>query len=181
MYSGNNKTAIASQEQIASALLELMETKPYAEINICELCKKADISRQTFYSLFQSKDKVISYILQAHYCYTPGDVDECTQSCQRGLSKEFSLYLTERKKIVRFLVDNEITYLLHDSLHNALLSCSCFLRRLPEDRREYAADFIAGGFTGIARAYVRRGMCDSPEFLEETACMFLDSQAFSCS
>lgn len=179
MYCGKNKTALASQEQIAAALLELMGEKPYADICICELCKKAGISRQTFYTLFQSKDNVISYALQAHYCYTPGDISECTISCQRGLSKEFSLYITERRNIIRYLVDNEITYLLHDSLHTALLSCSCFLKRLPEDRREYAADFIAGGFTGIARAYVRRGMNEDPSFLEETACMFLDSKAFS--
>ena len=173
MYCGKNKTAIASQEQISSALLSLMETKPYADINICELCREAGISRQTFYTLFQSKDNVISYALQAHYCYTPGDT-ECSVSCQRGLSHEFSVYITERKKIIRSLVDNEITYLLHDSMHSSLLSCSCFLKRLPEERREYAADFIAGGFTGLARAYVRRGMTDDAAFLEETACTMLE-------
>ena len=178
MYRGKNKTAIASQEQISAALLSLMEEKPYADICICELCKAAGISRQTFYSLFQSKDNVISYALQAHYCYTPGD-SECSIPCRQGLSHEFSVYITERKKIIRFLVDNEITYLLHDSFHQSLMSCSCFLRRLPEERREYAADFIAGGFTGLARAYVRRGMCDDAAFLEKTAGAMLECSSFA--
>ena len=61
MYEGCNKTAVSSQLAIADALLSLMREKPYAKISVSELCKRAQVSRQTFYTLFESKDNVISY------------------------------------------------------------------------------------------------------------------------
>ena len=56
MYRGNNKTAITSQEMIAEACYGLLEKKSLADIRISELCQLAKVSRQTFYSLFQSKE-----------------------------------------------------------------------------------------------------------------------------
>ena len=70
MYCGSNKTALTSQKQISSAMLSLLQTKSYADISVCEICKEAQISRQTFYSLFRSKENVISYELEQNYCFT---------------------------------------------------------------------------------------------------------------
>ena len=71
MYCGSNKTAMASQRQIAEAMMRLIQEKPYAQITISELCKSAGISRQTFYTLFSSRENVVTFTLQAQYCYAP--------------------------------------------------------------------------------------------------------------
>ena len=73
LYCGTNKTALASQDQIANTLLALMKEKPYDEISVSELCRCAGISRQTFYSLYQSKENVVIRILQNYYCYMPAE------------------------------------------------------------------------------------------------------------
>ena len=52
MYNGNNPTAIKSQRWLTETLLELMEEMPYDDISIMDICKKADLSRQTFYNYF---------------------------------------------------------------------------------------------------------------------------------
>ena len=80
MYEGCNKTAIASQAAIAEALIELMKDKPYSRISVSEICKRAGVSRQTFYSLFASKDNVISFILERKYCFRPQDHECCRSS-----------------------------------------------------------------------------------------------------
>jgi AcrR family transcriptional regulator len=54
MYEGCNKTALTSQSAIAEALLNLMKEKPYSKISVSEICKRAGVSRQTFYTLFES-------------------------------------------------------------------------------------------------------------------------------
>ena len=69
MYRGRNKTALESQRQIANALLALLEHESYASISVSAVCHQADISRQTFYSLFQSMDNVVTYALQQDCCY----------------------------------------------------------------------------------------------------------------
>ena len=71
MYCGTNKTALQSQRQIAAAMMALIQEKPYAQISISELCKTAGISRQTFYSLFTSRDNVMVFTLQERCCYEP--------------------------------------------------------------------------------------------------------------
>ena len=71
MYEGCNKTALTSQSAIADALLNLMEEKPYTRISVSEICKSAGVSRQTFYTLFASKDNVIAYELERKYCFRP--------------------------------------------------------------------------------------------------------------
>ena len=49
MYTGDNKTAVLSQQLISDALLSILEEKAFEDISISELCKKAQVSRQTFY------------------------------------------------------------------------------------------------------------------------------------
>ena len=120
MYEGCNKTALTSQSAIADALLSLMEEKPYTRISVSEICKSAGVSRQTFYTLFESKDNVIAFELERKYCFRPEE------------------------------------HLLQDNLYNSFLSCSFYLPECPGRDRVYAADFLAGGLTGVARNYVQQ-------------------------
>ena len=68
MYCGNNKTALQSQRQIAEAMMALLGQKPFSQISVSELCKIAGISRQTFYTLFTSRENVMVFTLQSRYC-----------------------------------------------------------------------------------------------------------------
>ena len=165
MYCGNNRTALASQEQIAQAALQLIQNKPYASISVSELCKQAGVSRQTFYSLFESKDNVMVFILQERYCCgLPAD-DEEHPSCLEQLCREYSRYICRQKDFIQMLVRNNITYLLNDSFYEALTHCGCFLSAMEPSRQPYAAHFIAGGFTSIAQTYVTEGSTADEEFL----------------
>ena len=68
---------------------------------------------------------------------------------------EYGDYLRSHADFLRTLVENDIIYLLYDSLYDSLLDCGCFLSDMSSEIRAYAADFMAGGFTSIARAYLR--------------------------
>lgn len=48
---------------IKDALLEVIENKTYDRINVSEVCKKAEISRATFYLHFDSLDEVLDGII----------------------------------------------------------------------------------------------------------------------
>ena len=61
MYNGNNKTALNSQKRIVEAMLEMVENESYDNITIKDICKRANISRQRFYYLFESKDEIVMY------------------------------------------------------------------------------------------------------------------------
>ena len=149
MYEGCNKTALTSQSAIAGALLSLMEEKPYSRISVSEICKCAGVSRQTFYTLFESKDNVIAFELERKYCFRPEEHECCRSSMSlEDICHAYSIYITECRDILALLVRNDILYLLQDNLYNSFLSCSFYLPECPGRDRVYAADFLAGGLTG---------------------------------
>ncbi len=168
LYEGSNKTALTSQSAIADALLSLMKEKPYARISVSEICKWAGVSRQTFYTLFASKDNVIAFELQRKYCFNP-EAHECSSAplTLKDLCRAYSFYITERREILSLLVRNDILYLLQESLYNSILECSADLPDCPGQDRIYAADFFAGGLTGVARNYVLQGNSASREHIED--------------
>lgn len=178
MYCGNNKTARASQKNICSALLLLLEEKPFSQISVSELCKQAGISRQTFYSLFKSKDRVITYIFQEDYCYSPQDHDGEGDWGLKKLCLDYSNYIIRQADFIRMLVENNITYLMYDGLVESFSCCSCFLPHISGDARSYAASFYAGSMTGIARTYIEQGETLSQKELEAVTLALFENNLF---
>ncbi len=58
-----NSLAIKSQNWIANALLKLMESHPYKDITVTQICHKANLVRKTFYRNFDSKEDILHFIL----------------------------------------------------------------------------------------------------------------------
>lgn len=162
MYCGCNEKAIRSQRAIACALLGQMEHEPYASISISALCRAAGVSRPTFYSLFGSKDDVVSFLLRESYSFSPArNKDSLTEL--EAMCLGYSRYITDQRHFLTLLVENAIGHLLYQSIYEALLGCDCFLSGQDASSRRYAANFAAGGLTGIVQDYVTREACPAEE------------------
>lgn len=160
MYCGCNEKALDSQTRIACSLLALMERKPYAAISVTELCREAGVSRPTFYSRFDSMDDVVIFLLQSRYSYAPEeDPSDCAGL--EAICRGYSRYIVSQRHFLSMLVNNNIGYILHQSIFRALMDCGCFLSGAEPSARRYAADFTAGGLTGIIRSYVTQEDCSA--------------------
>ena len=153
MYRGSNKTALYSQQQIAKAFILLLRNTPYPSISVSAICKEARVSRQTFYSLFESRENIILYLLDKNLGFTPGRSCTGRSLTLEELSREYSRYIADRREFLQLLVRNDIIYLMHECLYQSFISCPIFLPGQPRIRREFGAEFIAGGLAGIARIY----------------------------
>ena len=109
-------------------------------------------------------DNVIVYLLQNHDCYAPAALKE-PSSCLEALCTEYCMYMIDQREFIRTLVDNNIIFLLYDSIYESLSACPCFFEDFPPARRSYVAHFLAGGFMSIARNYVAEGLQADAEFL----------------
>lgn len=163
MYCGCNEKALTSQRAIACALLELMEAGPYAAVSISALCRRAGVSRPTFYSLFGSKDDVVAYILRESYRYVPERQEQPCRSELEDICLGYGRYIAGQRHFLALLVDNGIGHLLYESICASLLDCDCFLSGREASVRRYAANFTAGALTGVVRDYVTRGDCSAGE------------------
>ena len=163
MYSGTNKTALRSQQSLSEALQRLMAVKPYQSISVSELCREADVSRQTYYTLFKTKENIISYTLNKKCPYEPEEnEDSLWQICH-----SYRYYLEEHADILCVLLENDLMDLLYDEFYNGLMGCEHFMQEKTEEYRSFVADFIAGGYTSIARSYVRTGAQTTSEMLDQ--------------
>ncbi len=182
MYCGTNKTAQQSQRQIAEAMMALLGEKPFAQITVSEICRAAGISRQTFYTLFTSRENVMVFTLQAHYCdgvdLRAPEQPACRGDLLRWLCQGYSAYMLRNQALIKLLVDNRIDYLLYDSFFEAMNSCDCFLPKADPCTRSYAASFYAGGIACVARRYAREGCASSASQLESLLMTLLSGSLF---
>ena len=167
MYSGDNKTALASQKTIADTLIELLKIKPYSDISISELCKESKVSRQTFYKLFKSKENVIAYELKKYYQFSLETQSDKEIITLKEICYYCSLYIKENYEFIKLIVLNGLTDILYECLYEGFISCKRIISKEHEDKRNYIATFAAGGLTSIIKNYVKEDRFDDDDFIEK--------------
>ena len=148
MYTGENQTAIRSMQWLEAALLKLLETEKYAKITVKDICREADLSRQTFYQMFDSKDELMEYHfsnLFAGFREGCGSLDDI--GCNE-LACQFFHFFYDERAFVRLLIENNMTYLLEKEFERYLPQIALF-RRINETEAypDYSLAYVAGALT----------------------------------
>ena len=172
MYCGNNKTALSSQRQIADALLGLLAEQAYAEISVSAICKRAQVSRQTFYSLFQSKENVMTFALRNDCCYSSPEESEGKADFHR-LCVHFSRNIIGHADALRLLARHGLMALLRRVLREDLAHCPAISRHLYPAMAAYALDYVSAGVASIAETYIRAGGVEDEDALADIICALL--------
>ena len=168
MYEGTNKTALLSQELIADTLLSLLRENAFSEISISRICKQAGVSRQTFYTVFGTKENVIMYELSHNCCFLPEEKDtSCHSAMFRSFCEGYSRYIVDKKHIISLLVRNDMIHFLYDVQYKSLMDCEYFISDVSDDSRVFIVDFIASGMNSIAKNYILTGAKADVAFLEK--------------
>jgi AcrR family transcriptional regulator len=170
MYQGCNKTALCSQKNIAEGFYELLKEKEYSKITASEICKKSGVSRQTFYSLFSSKENIVTFILSKEYSFNPSQECNCSgRPTLMELSRGFSSFIVQKGDFIDLLEKNNIIYLMQESLYYSFGGCgdhSSTKTAAGPVPPELAIDFVASGLTTIAKHYVKNRAGITSEQLE---------------
>ncbi|MBO7474328.1 MAG: TetR/AcrR family transcriptional regulator [Ruminococcus sp.] len=158
MYQGSNKSALLSQKLISDAMLRLLEENPFNEISVSDLCREAQVSRQTFYSLFGAKENVILYELNHNCCFLPEESSAtCHSAVFRSFCEDYSRYIIEKKHIISLLVRNDMIHFLYDVQYRSLMECKYFISDVSDENRIFIVDFIASGMNSIAKNFILTG------------------------
>ncbi len=178
MYCGSNKTALASQRQIADALLTLLGEMPYGEISVSAICKRADVSRQTFYSLFRSKDNVITFTLRNDCCYSSCQPQDCCDHSFREICSGFGRYITSHAAVLEILSRHGLMPLLRTVLREDFSEYFRQTPGRPSPLNPYIIDFLAAGITSIAETYILTGETEDPATLENIIYLLMRGEYF---
>ena len=103
-----------SKEWIASAFFTLLKNKDYTAVTVSEIAKKADLSRRTFYRLFDCKQDIIEYmfeeILPDYICA----VKELPAKKREYLAIAVVEFVNKHLEFFRCLKRNHLDYLMID-------------------------------------------------------------------
>lgn len=158
-----------AQEWFTSALLKLMKTKPYREIRIKELSKKADLDRRTFYRYFKSKDDVLElycgFIMQD---FAKRILDKNELSLRTVVTSYFEFW-EEHVDFLKLLKESHMIYFFVERMDSLIyrhvsLKVKPYLigKELDEETR-YSFFFHFGGLWSILNRWAAKEPRETPE------------------
>lgn len=150
MYTGSNPSALRSMEWLQKALLQLLDEKKYSQITIKEICMRADLSRQTFYQIFDSKDEIMQYHFSILFQEFTEECDSFENITISQIAYHFFSFFYKHRKFVEILISNNLTFLLIQQFEIYLKKIDLFLIiNNNEDYPDYTTAYIAGALTQI--------------------------------
>ena len=153
-----NPSSIRSKKWIETALLELMHNTPYSKINISEICRRADLTRPTFYQHFSSKDDVIVRYLDSLFAGFLVEIDKENIVSLHGMTIQFFEFWKHRRSFVLLLEKNGLFDLLGKQfvayLNILFIKFPLETKAISGRQRVYAHAFLSGGLIELLRKWI---------------------------
>ena len=150
----------ATQEYIITALLQLLHKKAFSQISVTELCRKAGVSRMSFYRYFESREDVLK-----KWCAGITDkfvaesgINYRRDSLRRYFATLFAQVLQYRKMSC-VLRRNGLLWIVRDDIDRV------FFETYKDVYDEYKMHFITGGIFNAYTLWVENGFRETPEEL----------------
>ena len=176
MYSGKNPSALRSQQWLVDSLVDLMKVKEFQYISVKEICQKADLTRQTFYQIFSSKEDVIRYVLAKDCADFKDTLSQNEQVSMEDLVSGFFCFFRKREDMVQMLIRHRLDHLLTAQFSLALpeIMDICTERKEVFLSNPYLKSFIIGGLLNMILEWIKSG--DGTD-AEELAGLFMEQFA----
>ncbi|HIZ65342.1 MAG TPA: TetR/AcrR family transcriptional regulator [Candidatus Blautia pullicola] len=167
MYEGKNPIAIQSKQWLAQALTELMYTKKYTTITILDICKKADLSRQTFYNLFQSKEDILRFYLEQAYEKEFHRLQNMSCITMKSILDCFTHVLKNNHQLLKLMVANNLENIITSEIAKCIqLYANKFSVQSPKDTTfVYGVSFLSGALAETIFCWFKQEDSISPEEL----------------
>ena len=156
MYEGKNPIAIQSRNWMIDALFYLMEEQPYHKISIGAICKKADLSRQTFYNCFQEKDDIFRVYLKNHFAEISAKLIANNQFCMEDFINSYSGFFIENEKSLKLMIEHHLEHLILQeiSVYISILVSKFSINEHP-NKCKYGQAFLSGALTQILIYWIK--------------------------
>ncbi|MBQ9067147.1 MAG: TetR family transcriptional regulator C-terminal domain-containing protein [Clostridia bacterium] len=158
-----------TQNQLHQALLKLLLLKPLDRISTSELCREADINRNTFYKHYRDPLDLLQKIERS---YTESITQIVCESLEKNsyetMIRDICQKLYESPEISQALITRQgsIPFLdnLIEEMHDPFLDvCHRKGTRFSDEELEVSYEYIAGGIYQTLRHWVHAEMKESPE------------------
>lgn len=145
---------------ITEALLCLLKKKEYKDISITEICKKAGVTRMSFYRNFESKDDIL---LKKVRDVTDSFVKESAISYKNDTISSYFVklftHMKQQKELCTALNKAGLIHAVKDEFDQI------FLNTYRHEYDEYKSLFLSGGIYNVFLFWFINDCRDDPEIL----------------
>jgi AcrR family transcriptional regulator len=179
------EAAQKTKQSIHHAFLELYDEMPFEQISVKLLCKKANVSRNTFYRYYANTESLFDEIVMensvVYECvHIIKDFSEMTLESATDLIADF---YDARANTIRILATgNRKSYYLNwqvrlmKPMFQSLITRAVDLTAMQLD---YAADYIARAKVGMIEMWVEKGQCISLNQISRLTENIIESQIWT--
>lgn len=172
----NNPIAIRSQKMLCGSFLRLIYEKPYDKITITEICKGANLVRETFYRNFSSKEAIIKHILDHKF-----DELRESHSSKSDMSDFFIHYFTywkDERDFLIFLIDNHLfSIMINKTIEQIYKRIDSEIGNSESEKtKNYIASIYSGALNNLLLCWVKNDFEETPE--EMNRILKINSQIF---
>lgn len=150
MYEGSNPTALRSMDAISRAFLAVLREKPYSEVSINEVSARAQLTRQTFYNLYDEKDDIVRHLVRYIYRHSFNDLPPKAADPKEALLvflKRFQVH----SDVIKLLAESGASHLVQEEISRYVTALMEGFQGLKEDdpALPYLRVFLSNGFTSL--------------------------------
>ena len=161
---------IKTKKKIQEALFLILQNKKIHEVSISEICKKANINRNTFYAHFSTPETVLDSIAEEYLSEQYNMLNRCSTTkeivvtaCKYiALHKKKNLILLENLALESF-VARGVDY----AAHSMLYVVDNKEERFTPEEIHMIHTYICSGAVAIIMDWLYSGMKESPEIIGE--------------
>lgn len=147
---------------ITEAFLLLLKKKEYKKISITEICKKAGVTRMSFYRNFESKEDIL--LKKVRYV-TDSFLKESSISYKNDTISSYFVklftHMQQQKELCTALNKAGLIHVIKDEFDRV------FLNTYKQEYDEYKSLFLAGGIYNVFLFWFLNDCRDNPQILAE--------------
>ena len=146
------------KQQITITLLELLKEKELSNINIGEITKKAQVSRNSFYRNYADKEDIIKKYLYQLLSEWDNEWKQKNSDSNAELFGHLFMHLKQHGDTMMLIQKRGLFHLFKES-YLTLWGPS----ETMDNMTAYTVVFVANGILGWIEEWLKRGMCESAE------------------
>lgn len=177
MAQTGNKVAQRYRQMIVDAFLSLCHTYDYNEITILMIAQEADISRQTFYRHFKTKDDIIYYCLDTLSSDLVQRLRENSHTSIRHILLAYFTFWRDNVSILSLVYSGRIEHLLVRHYNTLMMRELDVLRpyypNISDKDFTLLKSFLIGGLYQIKYEWYHRNYAETPDELVELLAPFI--------
>ncbi len=159
MYKGNNPSALRSRKEIVRSFLEQLKYTDLEALSIKQIMDATDLSRQTFYQIFDSKDDIIEYCLDTLFSEFISHTKEMTIETLCDAARLFFGFFDMHRDTLTLFIKNGKSCVVQRKCREYLRDSQYIHYDLhgvhSEQEKEYATTFVVSGMVAMLEQWIK--------------------------